>query len=88
MFDLPTLIAQGQHSWLFLPTAILLGALHGLEPGHSKTMIAAFIGTYGYFAVFLGTLLEGETILIIAGFLAHQGHFHLPLVILVAFIER
>jgi nickel/cobalt exporter len=34
-----------QHSsgWLFVPSAILLGALHGLEPGHSKTMMAAFI---------------------------------------------
>jgi len=30
-------------TWLYLPTAILLGALHGLEPGHSKTMMAAFI---------------------------------------------
>jgi len=29
--------------WLFIPSAILLGALHGLEPGHSKTMMAAFI---------------------------------------------
>jgi hypothetical protein len=25
------------------PSAIVLGALHGLEPGHSKTMMAAFI---------------------------------------------
>src|SRR5438045_7739623 len=31
------------NAWLFIPTAILLGALHGLEPGHSKTMMAAFI---------------------------------------------
>jgi nickel/cobalt exporter len=31
------------HAWLFIPSAILLGALHGLEPGHSKTMIASFI---------------------------------------------
>jgi nickel/cobalt exporter len=39
-----TLIAQGTaHAWLFIPSAILLGALHGLEPGHSKTMMAAFI---------------------------------------------
>lgn len=30
-------------SWLYLPAAVLLGALHGLEPGHSKTMMAAFI---------------------------------------------
>jgi nickel/cobalt transporter (NicO) family protein len=37
-----TLLQQG-NSWLFVPSAILLGALHGLEPGHSKTMMAAFI---------------------------------------------
>ena len=36
------LIAHG-NAWLFLPSAIVLGALHGLEPGHSKTMMAAFI---------------------------------------------
>ncbi len=35
-------IAQG-NAWLFFPMAILLGALHGLEPGHSKTMMTAFI---------------------------------------------
>ena len=44
-------------AWLYLPTAVLLGALHGLEPGHSKTMMAAFIiavrGTVGQ-AVLLG----------------------------------
>src|SRR6476620_7303345 len=44
MPDLPTLLRQGSASaWLFIPSAILLGALHGLEPGHSKTMMAAFI---------------------------------------------
>ena len=38
------LLAQGAgHAWLFVPSAVLLGALHGLEPGHSKTMMAAFI---------------------------------------------
>lgn len=38
------LVQQGTaHAWLFIPSAILLGALHGLEPGHSKTMMAAFI---------------------------------------------
>lgn len=52
------LIQQGAgHAWLFIPSAILLGALHGLEPGHSKTMMAAFIvairGTIGQ-AVLLG----------------------------------
>lgn len=44
MTSLPELFQQGAaHAWLFIPTAILLGALHGLEPGHSKTMMAAFI---------------------------------------------
>ena len=44
MASLPDLIQGGTSSaWLFVPTAVLLGALHGLEPGHSKTMMAAFI---------------------------------------------
>lgn len=38
------LIQQGSSNlWLFIPSAILLGALHGLEPGHSKTLMASFI---------------------------------------------
>ena len=52
------LLQQGAgNAWLFVPSAVLLGALHGLEPGHSKTMMAAFIvairGTVGQ-AVLLG----------------------------------
>ncbi|MFN5351731.1 MAG: nickel/cobalt efflux transporter [Alphaproteobacteria bacterium] len=44
MPDIASLIQQGAiHLWIFIPTAILLGSLHGLEPGHSKTMMAAFI---------------------------------------------
>ena len=42
MTDFSALLQQG-NSWLFIPSAIMLGALHGLEPGHSKTMMAAFI---------------------------------------------
>ena len=42
MNDYTSLLQQG-NAWLFIPSAILLGALHGLEPGHSKTMMAAFI---------------------------------------------
>lgn len=58
MTEFATLLQQGSaHAWLFIPSAILLGALHGLEPGHSKTMMAAFIvairGTVGQ-AVMLG----------------------------------
>ena len=38
------IIQQGTaHAWLFVPSSIVLGALHGLEPGHSKTIMAAFI---------------------------------------------
>lgn len=44
MIEFSSLLSQGGTApWLFVPTAILLGALHGLEPGHSKTMMAAFI---------------------------------------------
>ncbi len=44
MTPLADLLREGTaHAWLFVPTAILLGALHGLEPGHAKTMMAAFI---------------------------------------------
>lgn len=44
MVDIASLLQQGAGNiWLFIPSAILLGALHGLEPGHSKTMMAAFI---------------------------------------------
>jgi nickel/cobalt exporter len=50
-------LLQSGNAWVFIPSAILLGALHGLEPGHSKTMMAAFIvavrGTVGQ-AVLLG----------------------------------
>lgn len=58
MTSFTELLQQGTaHAWLFIPSAILLGALHGLEPGHSKTMMAAFIvairGTVGQ-AVLLG----------------------------------
>ena len=58
MTDIASLLQQGAGNlWLFIPSAILLGALHGLEPGHSKTMMAAFIiairGTVGQ-AIMLG----------------------------------
>ncbi|MDO8933488.1 MAG: nickel/cobalt efflux protein RcnA [Rhodocyclaceae bacterium] len=44
MTEFSTLLQQGaSNAWLFIPSAILLGGLHGLEPGHSKTMMAAFI---------------------------------------------
>lgn len=34
MPDFTDMIQQGTaHAWLFIPSAIALGALHGLEPG-------------------------------------------------------
>ena len=41
---------------------------------------------YGYLALFIGTFLEGETILVIAGFLAHSGYLELPWVVITAFL--
>lgn len=45
------------------------------------------IEQYGYLALFIGTFLEGETILLLAGFAAHSPEIHLDLqfVILAAF---
>ena len=42
MNDFATLLQQG-NAWLFVPSAILLGALHGLEPGHDRTEMVAGI---------------------------------------------
>ncbi len=48
-------------------------------------MLQSIIETYGYAAVLLGTFLEGETVLVLAGFAAHRGYLHLPWVVLAAF---
>jgi len=45
-----------------------------------------WINTYGYSAIFLGTFLEGETILILGGFAAYQGYLKFPWVILIALL--
>lgn len=43
----------------------------------------ALIEQYGYVATFVGTLLEGETLLILSGLAAHRGYLSFPLVVLV-----
>jgi membrane protein DedA with SNARE-associated domain len=48
-------------------------------------MLEALIVRWGYLAVVAGTALEGETILVAAGALAHRGDLSLPLVMLCAF---
>lgn len=47
-------------------------------------MIGEFIKHYGYLAVLLGTLLEGETVLLAAGFACHQGLLDWRLVVVLA----
>ena len=48
--------------------------------------LIALIASYGYYALFVGTFLEGETVLIAAGFAAHRGILDLSWVIAIAFI--
>jgi hypothetical protein len=48
-------------------------------------MLQQFLHDFGYFALFLGTFFEGETILVLAGFLAFRGYMDINLVVVVAF---
>jgi nickel/cobalt exporter len=44
MPDLAQIIQAGSaHVWFYLPVAVVLGALHALEPGHAKSLMAAYI---------------------------------------------
>jgi membrane protein DedA with SNARE-associated domain len=47
---------------------------------------AEWIARYGYLAVLVGSFLEGESILMLAGFAAHQGYLDLRAVLLIAFV--
>jgi membrane protein DedA with SNARE-associated domain len=58
---------------------------------NSLELIEQYMLLYGYWAVFFGVMLEnagvpipGETILLIAGYYASSGHFHVVFVMLVA----
>lgn len=44
------------------------------------------ITQFGYPALIVGLLLEGETVLVLAAFMAHRGYLKLPLVILIGFL--
>lgn len=48
--------------------------------------LVPFVEEWGYLAVFLGSLVEGESIIIIAGFFAHEGILSLPKIIGVSFL--
>jgi membrane protein DedA with SNARE-associated domain len=47
--------------------------------------IETYIIHYGYIVILLGTFFEGETVLVLAGFLIHRGYFAFSLVVLCAF---
>ena len=49
-------------------------------------MLQQFLQDFGYFALFLGTFFEGETILVLAGFLAFRGYMDINMVVAVAFL--
>lgn len=36
-------IIDNPFTWVYFPTAFMLGALHALEPGHAKTLTAAYL---------------------------------------------
>lgn len=36
-------IVENPFTWVYFPTALALGALHALEPGHAKTLTAAYL---------------------------------------------
>ncbi|MCB1172482.1 MAG: DedA family protein [Leptospiraceae bacterium] len=46
----------------------------------------ALIEKFGYLTVLIGTFLEGETVLVLAGYAAHHGYMNIYVVILTAFI--
>ena len=49
---------------------------------HITMSLETLITQFGYPALIFGLLLEGETVLVLAAFMAHRGYLSLPLVIL------
>lgn len=47
--------------------------------------IAQLVADWGYLALFVGTFFEGETIVVVAGYLAHAGYLGVEGVILASF---
>jgi membrane protein DedA with SNARE-associated domain len=61
-----------------------MAAVDLAQPRTALMDIPQLISDYGYFAVFGGTLLEGEAILLLAGYAAHQGYLTIGWVVAVA----
>lgn len=53
---------------------------------HFHQILKQYLELHGYSVLFIGTFLEGEAILILAGFLAFQGYLHIGGVILTSFV--
>lgn len=51
-----------------------------------QEMFQHFIVTYGYPALFVGSIVEGDTFVVVAAILAARGLLNLPTVVLVAFV--
>src|SRR6185295_2624246 len=69
MPDIAQLIqSSAAHAWLYLPLAVILGALHALEPGHAKSVMAAYIvavrGTVSQAALLGLSAAVGHTIIV------------------------
>jgi nickel/cobalt exporter len=69
MPDLSHIIQTGAaHGWFYLPVTVVLGALHALEPGHAKSLMAAYIvairGISGKAALLGLSAAAGHTIVV------------------------
>jgi membrane protein DedA with SNARE-associated domain len=49
-------------------------------------LIEELIESFGYWFVFLGTMLEGEAVLVLGGFAAHRGYLSLPAVLAIGYL--
>ena len=68
--------AELDYTWepAFLRDSGFLARQSCLEDEKKRMTLEYLISQYGYVALFIGVFLEGETILILAGFAAHLGH--------------
>jgi len=52
---------------------------------HFQQLLREYLELHGYWVLFIGTFLEGEAVLVMAGFLAFEGYLNIGGVILTAF---
>lgn len=65
--------------------AVLLRINRVFEKGKEMTL-ETIITQFGYPGLITGLLFEGETVLVLAAFMAHRGYMDLPLVVLTGLI--